>query len=502
MVCPRAVSPDYLRTDPAGFGWALFTDWAAWSPIRSLARMWSSVCYTTKDGLGHNFIDSLYQSSDGRLWVGTRGGLNVLVDDANRDGAAFRSFTETNGGIPNIRVQCLLEDRDNNIWIGAENSGVRKIPLSGFASYFVSDGLGHERVNQIFADLSGNDYVMSSDPGTFFPTVTRFDGKRMIKQRLDLPRETQLSWGWNQQLAQDPDGDLWVGTQSGVFQFGGHASRTLDNLPLKRRYGVEDGIDDAEIFRLFVDASGDILFSSIGPNSHSCFHRLDKRTGGIRYFTPEEIGRPPSAATAFANDPRDGSLWMGFYTGGIARYSEGKFTNYTERDGVPAGFIRDLFFDHENRLWVATALGGVARVNDPSVEKLEFITYTPANGLSSNQVTTVKEDRWGHIYLGTGRGIDRLDLDGDLIRKIKHYTIADGLSDNFVSTSFCDSDGALWFGTLRGVSRFMPQPDPPHPPPPILISGVNAAGDRQPVSELGSDGLSVPVLATLRTNCR
>ena len=451
--------------------------------------------YSTKDGLGRDFNDSLFQSSDGRLWVGTRGGLSVLVDPENHSGAAFRSFTETNGGIPNIRIQCIFEDRDNNLWIGAENGGVRRIPLSGFTSYFAADGLGSERINQIFADRARNYYVLSSDPGDLLPKMSLFDGKRMIDQRLHLPQGTQLSWGWNQQAAQDPDGDLWLGTEQGVFQLDGHGASTLGDLPLKRQYTVDDGIDDPSIFRLFIDANGDVLFSTIGPKSRSCFHRLDRRTGKIRYYTPEEIGRPPSAATAFVNDPRDGSLWMGFYTGGIAHLRDGRFTNYTVENGLPPGFIRHLFFDHENQLWIATAAGGVGRSTTQRSPGRRIIIYSHADGLASNQVTTVNEDRWGQIYLGTGRGMDRINLDGDRIRKIKHYTIADGLSDNFINNSFSDDQGILWFGALHGVSRYIPEPDRTHAPPPIMISGVNAAGRRQPVSELGSYAVAVPELA-------
>jgi signal transduction histidine kinase len=90
--------------------------------------------------------------------------------------------------------------------------------------------------------------------------------------------------------------------------------------------------------------------------------------------------------------------------------------------------------------------------------------------------------------------MDRLDLDGEQIRKIKHYTIADGLSDNFIVTSYRDDQDVLWFGTLRGVSKIIPQPDSPHDPLPAMISGVNAAGQRQPISELGSNSVEIPEL--------
>ena len=102
------------------------------------------------------------------------------------------------------------------------------------------------------------------------------------------------------------------------------------------------------------------------------------------------------------------------------------------------------------------------------------------------------EDRWGQIYLGTGRGIDRLDADTG---KIKHYTTADGLADNFINVSMRDSQGALWFGTLRGLSRFIPEQDKPLSPPSIIISGLRVAGVKQTISELGETVVTIPELS-------
>jgi hypothetical protein len=47
---------------------------------------------------------------------------------------------------------------------------------------------------------------------------------------------------------------------------------------------------------------------------------------------------------------------------------------------------------------------GLSRVDDPKADRPHFITYTTAEGLSSNDVLCVTEDQWGRIYIGTGRG--------------------------------------------------------------------------------------------------
>lgn len=105
--------------------------------------------YKIKDGLLRDFIESLYQSSDGRIWVGTRGGLNLLVDPTKNSHLSFVGYTPANG-LRNIKIQTIIEDRDHNLWLGAESGGAMKIPLVGFTSYFESDGLGNARISQIF----------------------------------------------------------------------------------------------------------------------------------------------------------------------------------------------------------------------------------------------------------------------------------------------------------------------------------------------------------------
>jgi signal transduction histidine kinase len=210
----------------------------------------------------------------------------------------------------------------------------------------------------------------------------------------------------------------------------------------------------------------------------------------VAYDLPS-LGIPLAAATTFANDP-DGNLWIGFYTGGVARVQGGKFTFFTETDGVPKGFIRHLFFDSRKRLWIATGQNGVARVDDPSATPLEFIPYTVKEGLSSNQVTTVTEDRFGRIYFGTRRGIDRLEPESS---RIKHFTTADGLADNFVNTSLADADGVLWFGTLHGLSRLVPEPDTPQSVPAVFISGLRIDGIKQAISGFGQTEVSLADLA-------
>jgi signal transduction histidine kinase/sugar lactone lactonase YvrE len=246
-----------------------------------------------------------------------------------------------------------------------------------------------------------------------------------------------------------------------------------------------------------VDSRGDIWVATNHVNDIGLV-RWERATGKFHRYAGNGL---PSfkqhSATAFREDAA-GSLWIGFsHDGGLIRYRRGRFESFTSADGVPKGNINVLFLDHAGRLWIAASEGGLSRIDDLTVDSPRFISYTRAEGLSSNEVWCVTEDRYNRIYFGTGRALDRLD---PATGQIKHFTQADGLATGIVQAAHRDRRGALWFVTNRGVSRFDPLPDREPSAPSILISGLQVAGMAQPISELGETTVGPLELRFSRNN--
>ena len=128
------------------------------------------------------------------------------------------------------------------------------------------------------------------------------------------------------------------------------------------------------------------------------------------------------------------------------RYRDGGFTFFTANDGVPPGAIKKSIVDRSGRLWLASAQRGLVRVDNAGAERPAFVRYTTAQGLSSNNTEVITEDRSGHIYVGGGHGLDRLD---PATGRVKHFTTADGLPPGLFRAAFRDRNGVLWFGTDR-----------------------------------------------------
>jgi ligand-binding sensor domain-containing protein/two-component sensor histidine kinase len=434
--------------------------------------------YSTKDGLPPVVIKQIFQASDGSLWAASFAGLIRFIPTVDGSDFHFRVYGPPHG-FSSHDMQALAEDRSGNLWVGMGSGGAAKLARSGITAYGEADGFNGARA--IFKDRTEELNVISIINEKDY-LINRFDGEHFTAIRLKLPQATYLGWGWNGLVLEDRAGEWWVATGAGLFRF--PKVNSIDRLartPPKAVYTTRDGLPSNDILRLFEDSRGDIW---VGTANGGGLSRWDRVSETFHQYT-ERDGLPSLVnfyPISFAED-RAGNVWTGFnFGGGLARYRDGRFTRFTSADGLPEGGIFNLFIDSADRLWVPTTRGGVCRIDHPDADDPTIVTYTTGEGLSSDDVKAVTEDRRGRIYVGTGRGIDRLD---PATGHIRHYTANEGALLGDVNAALQDRDGALWFSFATGLVRLVPESDAPPIPPPILITGLRVAGDVQHLSALG-----------------
>lgn len=425
--------------------------------------------YTTADGLIDQRVRAICQTFDGHIWLGTpSGGI------AEFDGTQFHNFT-TAQGISRL-VYALGEDSAGNLWVGSQTNGVTRISRKGFLTYRETDGLGKSDVFSIFEDREKALTVVNND---WF--INRLSGNRFVSVSPNLPAEVKGSSSGNRPMIQAHDGEWWIATGNGLFRFPA-VKRFEDLASVKPRaaYFERDGLASSNITRMFEDSRGDIWISSYTPPV--TLTKWERATGKLTRYGVSDGIPPNNWANAFAED-KAGNVWIGLHYGELMRIRNGKFQVFRVSDGMPESMIQGMYCDSTGRLWVATGGGGAARIDNPEDDVPRFVVYKMEQGLSSNNQRCFTEDRQGKIYIGTARGVDRLDV---ATGQIKHFTSSEGLSNGEVVAAFTDHQGSLWFGTREGLSRLLPEErDAQTIPPPILISGIIAGGKPQPVPEMG-----------------
>jgi ligand-binding sensor domain-containing protein/signal transduction histidine kinase len=418
----------------------------------------------------------IHIARDRRVLLTTNRGLIVW------DGRRLEAWGARHG-LGESPLTAVAEDRDGNLWIGTESHGALRVARHGFVSFTVDDGLADSPILSLFEGGDGALYVESGDTfdGTLF--LQRLDGGRFTAVRPRTPPGLYLGWGEQQTALRDRSGQWWLATGSGLLRY--PATARFEDLATTPPavFKARNGLGGNVVIRLYEDTQGDLWVASNGDRGLS---RWQRSTDTFRTYGPED-GLPAGELSAFAED-RAGRLWIGFSEHGLVRRRGERFERFGPSQGLPHGFIRSLYADRAGRLWLALEDGGVARVDDPAAAVPRFLLYTTRQGLASNDVRCLTEDAEGRLYLGTSKGIDRLDPANG---RVEHFTAADGLAGNVVDVAMRDRGGNLWFGTPRGLSRLVPTRRPPRSPAPAAwITGVRVEGVPQAVPELGAPSVS------------
>lgn len=349
---------------------------------------------------------SVKETAPGTLWITTNGsGIFRFIN------GTIKQFTLRNGLASN-NLQHLLVDNDGILWANG-TGGISRFNGEEIESLYRHDGLSDGSVNTFIQDHEGNYWA-----GTFSRGLNKIQPVSITTLDKDqgLREERVLS------LSPSKNGQLIIGTNGGGEFLLNNGIITRPKFPLQN--------DRSFVWSIFEDSRGRIW----GADGKRLFFQENGRKTEIQGF-------PGNFLTAIFED-RSGAMWFGS-TNGLNKFTDGKFIEYTTREGLSSNDVRSIFEDRHGTLWIGTT-SGLNKLRNGKIE-----SFTNIHDVTSHYIRFIHQDKDGILWFGTyGGGVIRLK---DEIFTV--YTTIDGMFDNIVSHIVEDDSGYFWMGSNRGIAR-------------------------------------------------
>lgn len=449
------------------------------------------------------------------LMVATEGAGLLRLDAATgRVTAAYRSGGPE--GLGSDYVRSMAHDNQGRVWVGTFNGlDILDAERKHFSHYDAAsqsaENLSHASVRRIYSDHQGGMWL-----GTFFGGLNYY---HPLKNQFHTLRHSPVRPSLNDNvvgaMTEDSDRNLWIATNNGGINVYNPARDSY------RYITKADGLGSNDVKAIYIDeAAGKVYVGShLGG-----LNIIDKRTGSVA--KPANV---PTNIYAISPARRPGHLWFATIdrlilyntatgttasvpTNGLERITdlyrdsrgllwasgEDGVTAFTEDSdsrlipikGLPKelsqyrGGVNNVYLSRDGKDYYISTNDGLLRYNhaDKSVTR-----HSTTEGMPNNIVYGVLEDPNGNLWCSTNSGLAFLNPATGAIRA---YSDRDGLQSNqFNRKSFLrSSSGYLYFGGINGLTFFNPSvlESNPYAPAP-LISGLRLFNE--PVTPGDKSGL-------------
>ena len=394
-------------------------------------------------------------------------------------------------------IEAIAQTSDGYLWFSSDSQGMYRFDGIRFLPWtWAPDGKTIKAIVNVYGDHAGGLWAVRERE------IVHLKGG-VVTSRFNLDGLQQF-----QQISEDPDGSLWV-VRGSVAGSDAPLCRITDGAI--KCFGKSDGVPTSPVDSLLADGKGgfwlggqtalvhwhdgvsetypiEALNSNAGQIGISGLARdregylwvgilaegrglgLGRLIGGIvkPFVTPTFDGSKVVVSVMIPD--RDGNLWVGTAGKGIFRIHGNVVDHYQGTDGLSSDTVLALFEDREGIVWSVTT-NGIDSFRDPSVS-----IFSAREGLGTDAATGVLATKDGTIWVANAGSLDQIKNG-----KVTSIRTGSGLPGHQVTAMLEDRAGNLWVGVDDGLylfksGRFRRLPEPNHQPLGMVV-GITEDND-------------------------
>ncbi|MBK8552127.1 MAG: hypothetical protein IPL53_14120 [Ignavibacteria bacterium] len=399
-----------------------------------------------------NRVYSIYKDSRNNLLISTGKGLKTF-DLKSKKITDFEELTEGSELLRESMIQCITEDKNENLWIGTRNNGILFYDRrhGNFQNFRFSKtdnaSVSNDRILKLFNDSSNVTWV-----GTFAGGVCRADceQKKFYHVKEVLDEKSKVFSDKITAFSEDVFHNLWIGTHGdGLFRISNKEGNTENFRDNKKN---ENSLKGISVFSI-LDKVSDLW---IGVSSEGINRYCYKNDTFQNFKLPDSKYNEVSCIINFP-DKESRYLLVGTTGSGIFVFdtAENKFTPFmpeSSQSGI-SDSVKCMLIDSNNFLWAGTINQGLKKINLKNNDVKIYRADSPDNkSISDNYITVIAEDSRKNLWIGTRNGgLNKYNKTED---SFHNYSIKSGLPNNDINGIVEAEPGILWLSTNKGISKF------------------------------------------------
>lgn len=339
-------------------------------------------------------IQYLFEDNMGLLWVGTK---FEGVFKFNENAYIFNQIPDRFTGLSplsNLYLLSFAEDNDS-YWVGTKQNGLFKVNKHNqeIVNYKKQKNkpnyLTSNRIQFLLND-SENKLWVGADNGLFQLDKT----KGLFVPYSSIP----VTW-----VNEDRNGNIWVGTISGVFIVD-ITNEKLQRFSSPGNYNFFNS-NDFGINQIYTDKAGTIWFTTV----YNGLHSYQPATDSYLSYPLLEKNDLKGIYILKVLEDKKGNFWLGTKSGGLIKYtiSTNKTEKFTTENGLTNNVIQNIQEDKYGNIWLGTH-NGISKYNP---ETNHFINYNSDYGLRSINCESAASYAFssGELLFGGNNGFNIFD---------------------------------------------------------------------------------------------
>jgi len=410
------------------------------------------IYYDKRDGLSSNWISCITQDSRGNIWVGTTdAGSGGGITRINKDG--LKIFNRENG-LPDKNITCITEDVEGNLLIGSYENGLSIFKGEGIVSFVKSNDIT-EYPQGIMPNPQVWSIMEDSEHKIWFGTnggISIYNSKAPKNKQfkifigddsgLLLKSPTSVRF-----IKEDQNRNVWVATETnGMFLY----ERKTDKFLPPTLVAINKALppNSPRITALELDKKGNLWMGTVDG---LVYYNVSAKKEPVRLSQENGLAGFDISAIYIDNN---NTKYIGSKGKGLTVFTDSLQLNSRKDTLIGSTTPTCITVDISDNLWIGTEDQGLLCLRGRKIIK----KYREKDGLLADNISFIIDDDKGNIYVGTNRGLNRINKSTNTIFT---YTERNGFTgiDAKNNATYRDSENRLWFGTINGAFCYIPQLD-------------------------------------------